>query len=257
MLLFAGAQPVIASVDCADCHICARPTKTDPCLMRGLCARHADMEGLDPESGPEVLILDELEKLYGPSEFDHREHAHMATMSGGCELCHHFTPPNHAEPACKTCHSTEQQTEDITQPGLRGAYHRSCMACHSEWDPDGECEVCHLKKVDGAPVGAPEGGHYPPIEIPEMMIYMEDTEDDPGVVPFHHRNHAEGYELECTSCHIEQGCEACHIRGQELHPMGGPDDRDLHSVCFECHDEDACEDCHGIDPAEVESVMDD
>lgn len=256
-LLLVGVQPAVASVDCTECHVCPRPTKTDPCLKPGLCARHGAMEGLDADRGPTVLILDELEKLYGPTRFDHRGHAHMAQMSGGCELCHHFTPPDQDEPACKTCHSIDGLPEDIGQPGLRGAYHRSCMACHRNWDPDPGCEICHLKKVDGEPIGAPEGGHYPSIEIAEMMIYLEDSGDDPGMVPFHHGNHAQGYELECTTCHIKQGCEACHVRGQELQPMGAPDDRDLHSICFECHDEDACEDCHGLDPAEVESVMDD
>jgi hypothetical protein len=178
----------------------------------------------------------------------------MATMGEGCELCHHFTPPTADHPACKSCHPKEIAPADITQPGLRSAYHRSCMGCHQKWDQETACEICHLKKVAGQPGAPPEGRHYPPIELPGMIVYTIEDEDD--VVPFHHGNHAEFYEPDCAGCHLKQGCELCHVRGGERHPMGPPGERDLHSLCFGCHDEESCEDCHGLDPAEVESAGD-
>jgi hypothetical protein len=90
------------------------------------------MVDLPPDLGPDVVILDELQKLYDPVRFDHRAHAQMVSFSGGCEVCHHYTPPDADHPACVSCHPKEIAHEDIAQPGLKGAYHRDCLDCHRE-----------------------------------------------------------------------------------------------------------------------------
>ena len=84
---------------CSDCHKCEHPTEADPCLMPQTCPRHEAMRGIDPNLGPSVVILDELENLYAPVRFDHKAHAEMTKFGGDCELCHHFTPPNAPHPA--------------------------------------------------------------------------------------------------------------------------------------------------------------
>jgi len=240
------------TLDCSKCHACEHPSKTNPCLIPGQCPRHAAMAGLDANTGPRVVVLDELENLYESVRFDHLAHAQMVRFSGGCETCHHFTPPNAEHPACKDCHPADVAHEDLAQPGLKGAYHRNCMNCHREWDHDTACEICHAKKGNGAVAAVPgtEHGRYQPIVLDELILFTTDH-DGGDVVPFHHRNHSVLYERDCTECHHEQGCSRCHIQDKAPHPMGEPASRDLHETCFQCHKEEKCGDCHGRDPDDL------
>ena len=52
----------------------------------------ADAADLPPESGPDVVILRELESTYEAVPFEHRLHAKMAQMWDGCVTCHHRSP---------------------------------------------------------------------------------------------------------------------------------------------------------------------
>lgn len=237
-------------IDCDQCHDCEHPSKLNPCLKSRSCPRHEAMGRLDADQGPDIIILDELSKLYVPVRFDHKAHAGMERMSEGCEHCHHFTPPNSPHPACKDCHPVEILHEDIAQPGLKGAYHRNCMACHKEWDNDTACEICHEKVVPGKPSEVCEHSHYEPIELMELITFETGSEEG-SIVPFHHRNHSQLYERDCAECHQQQSCERCHVHGEELHPMGEPDVTDLHDTCFKCHFEERCQDCHGRDPDDL------
>jgi hypothetical protein len=202
-----------------------------------------------------VVILDELEDLYVPVRFNHLAHATMAGMDQGCEACHHFTPPNSDHPECQSCHSRECVHEDISQPGLKGAYHRQCLGCHTEWDRETQCEICHEKKAGGRLNGTAtticDHSHYEPVKLLELIIFpTEYAEGDE--VPFHHRNHSRLYERDCTECHHQQGCSRCHVHDvTELHPMGAPAETDLHETCFSCHPQDRCEECHGRDPDDL------
>jgi hypothetical protein len=209
------------------------------------------MAGLDAAQGPDIVILDDLQSLYGPVRFNHRVHAKMTGFGGGCETCHHYTPPNAPHPECKSCHPREVAIEDLAQPGLKGAYHRNCMKCHKEWDSDTACEVCHEKKEPGQP--APPihmASHYQPVQLDSLIIFK--TGHDGGdEVPFHHRNHSELYERDCSECHRQQSCKQCHVQGGERHPMGDPAQTDLHDTCFQCHGEQACDSCHGRAPDDL------
>jgi len=209
------------------------------------------MTDLNPDLGPDTVVLDELENLYEPVVFHHKAHAKMTGFSGGCETCHHFTPPNTPHSGCKDCHPTGIQHEDIAQPGLKGAYHRNCMKCHQEWDKDTACEVCHAKKTEEAGMTVPvHTSHYRPIELEELILFPTSYAKK-DTVPFHHRNHSQLYERDCSECHQEQSCTRCHVQGQELHPMGQPADRNLHDVCFSCHHEEPCSGCHGRNPGDL------
>jgi hypothetical protein len=247
-----ASRPAPASLDCSQCHTCEHPTAEEPCLAA--CARHAMAAELSSQLGPQVVILDDLEDLYVPVRFNHRAHADMSGMGTGCETCHHYTPPNSPHPACRDCHPVEIQHEDISQPGLKGAYHRQCLSCHAAWDKDTACEVCHEKKAGGRLGGtatvASEHRHYSEIPLDDVILFPT-TYDEGDQVPFHHRNHSQAYERDCVECHREQSCTRCHVQGGQLHPMGALNDVDLHDLCYECHDPDPCTQCHGRDPDDL------
>ncbi len=246
-----GVTQTNQQLDCTECHICLRPSEANPCLKPTLCPRHHNMPDYDAHPGPSTVILNELENVYAPVLFDHESHARMVRFDGGCETCHHFTPPNTEHPACKDCHPPDIPHEDIAQPGLKGAYHRSCMSCHREWDNDTACEICHARERDGMESPRAEAHqHYAPVIMEDLLLFQTAYEDDDRV-PFHHRNHSELYERDCGECHQHQSCKRCHVHGEELHPMGEPADTDLHEVCFRCHKEEQCGDCHGRDPDDL------
>lgn len=243
-------EPTDEHQPCSPCHTCGHPTRSEPCLRP--CPRHQGAGDLSPDMGPDVVILDDLEDLYVPVRFNHRAHAGMAGMSGGCETCHHFTPPDSNHPACRGCHPVEVVHEDLSQPGLKGAYHRGCLRCHEEWDRDTACEVCHEKKQGGPLHGTATAvcveSHYAPLELDELILFAP-AGGAAEPVPFHHRRHSELYERDCTECHRQQRCSRCHIQGgEEPHPMRGSGEGSLHETCYRCHDGQRCDDCHGRDP---------
>ncbi len=261
----AGAAPPVhgGSVDCAECHACPAPTRAEPCLKA--CPRGRESKGLTASQGPDVVILKELEDMYVPVRFNHRAHAQMAGMSRGCVTCHHNTPPDSAHPSCKDCHPKTAAQENLAQPSLKGAYHRQCLSCHSEWDRDTACEVCHEKKAGGALHGTASAvnghSHYRAIPLDDLITFK--TNYAPGdVVPFHHRNHSEKYERDCVECHAQQGCTKCHTQGVTAgangrHPMGDPSEAHIHqTVCFQCHQDQKCTECHGRDPKDLFSHAD-
>lgn len=235
-------------LDCKQCHVCAQPSKADPCLKQAACPRHVESTKLKADEGPDVVILDDLEDLYVPVRFQHRAHARMVAMDGGCETCHHYTPPNSDHPSCRECHAAGAHTESLKQTGLKGAYHRQCLGCHNEWDGETKCANCHEKKqggrLGGEATGVCEHSNYAPIEMKELIVFS--TSYAAGdVVPFHHRNHAEKYELNCSNCHKEQSCARCHTHGAESHPMGELQKVNLHDTCYQCHGKQNCTECHG------------
>ncbi|MFH0792798.1 MAG: cytochrome c3 family protein [bacterium] len=205
------------------------------------------MQDLSPDLGPDVVILGDLENLFGPTRFSHRTHAEMAAMTGGCQTCHHNSPVGSAHPACKTCHTEEINKEDPTQPGLRGVYHRLCLKCHSDWNADTGCENCHAKKGTGiAPKTAltHTGNRMTSATTVKDLIIFE-TQYKPGdSVPFHHAQHSKVFGYTCADCHEKQGCKACH--GANLQPKAIREPH-KHSMrlCFECHAHNSCDHCHG------------
>ena len=234
---------------CAHCHLCEAPTPEEPCLKEYACPRHLDTDMSKVDHVPETAVLDQLEDLYVPVYFTHGKHARMAAINGGCATCHHYTPPNMPHPACRECHPASANKEDVEQPGLKGAYHRQCLGCHVEWDKSTDCEICHAKKAGGALHGEATTfcttPHHNPVNMKDTIIF-ETEYDDGDKVPFHHNNHVHRYGGECAYCHQDQSCSQCHVHGADSHPMGTPDNVDLHDICYQCHDEErGCEQCHG------------
>lgn len=118
---------------------------------------------------PATVMLDTLQDLYEPVEFDHEMH-----MDGyDCETCHHHTTGNgtthhvcgrcHAntfpseEVGCIKCHGATAQSAEkgapalyhIDKPGLNGALHLQCVGCHRQEGGVIRCSGCHALSVAG------------------------------------------------------------------------------------------------------------
>jgi len=123
-------------------------------------------------ASPGVVKIDNLSVLYQGVSFDHQMHQDLAT----CAKCHHHTTGEAAEPRCAGCHqgrttatvacrdchepqpfsaaSIREKEQDrsryhIDKPGLKAAYHRSCLGCHEETGGPTGCEDCHAKTPAG------------------------------------------------------------------------------------------------------------
>jgi hypothetical protein len=116
-------------------------------------------------NAPGTVVLDSLVELYGPVTFDHSMHTQIAES---CVVCHHQHPVSDTA-ACTQCHSIdskqyrdsvvstflscsschdEPDTLNPDMPGLKVAYHRTCMECHRGMgnigkSPKGCTEQCH------------------------------------------------------------------------------------------------------------------
>ncbi|MDW7678919.1 MAG: cytochrome c3 family protein [bacterium] len=244
-----AVQVSATDLACKECHICNNPTAANPCLR--ICPRHWKGKDvghkLTSKQGPEVVILNELENLYEPVKFSHKLHADMAEMGEGCVACHHYTPTDQSHPPCKECHSPSIIQENITKPGLKGAYHRQCMGCHQEWSGDTACEICHASKAQKQAKGpdyiAP---HYLPCKEPDKKVYTTSNNKGPYVT-FFHDNHSHLYGLTCSDCHRDDACITCHYQGERPLSVIEAHADLMHHKCSACHNVDDrgnCSKCH-------------
>lgn len=129
------------------------------------------------EEPPEIVEISTLSNLYTPVIFDHLLHVDMAD----CSVCHHHTTGtriidknctrchtaggeydaaifNSGRPytiSCRDCHEKQRfgstylrklenpNLYHIDKPGLKGAYHLSCIGCHKETEAVIGCQDCH------------------------------------------------------------------------------------------------------------------
>ena len=142
------------------------------------------------ETGPDAVVLDSLAEFYEPVQFNHAAHIDLA--EGKCAKCHHHTTGAvPLEPsclqchkggldggvyACRDCHSSkrfeadylaaldgDRQRYHLDKPGLKGAYHRNCLGCHTENGGPAGCQDCHPRNAKGdalfrADIVAPAAG---------------------------------------------------------------------------------------------------
>jgi len=240
---------------CKQCHECDLPTKSNPCLKacpRGqmITVHHS------AEAGPAIVTLDKVTgspDVYEPVKFDHREHAKMSEMSGGCVQCHHYNLSGNVL-ACRTCHdvNTASKDADLSKPGLKGAYHRRCVNCHRESGLDTKCDgSCHHAK-SAAGARTTEVSVTKPvsrISRPDRFVFQSSTEDVKPV-SFSHSDHTDRFGLVCSSCHADERCSKCHkpegtAATPAAHLEGG------HDRCSACHSvTDNCAKCHGNKPGQ-------
>jgi len=249
------SREVHAAIDklpCNSCHICDKPTEKYPCLRA--CPRTSAVavtRELSRKRAPELVILDQLAEIYLPVPFDHEGHAEMADMTDGCAVCHHYTPEGAAHPACKSCHKTSADTEDIRNPSLKAAYHRQCMSCHREWSGESQCVSCHPPMVGQDQEASTAEGllskMHPPISEPHTRIYELESVPEPGKnVVFRHKEHIDRFGLKCANCHREDTCSRCHGERKKDEEIARTP-KEHHTPCSACHgveDKDSCDHCH-------------
>ena len=125
---------------------------------------------------PDRITISSLQKYYAPVSFNHA--AHITNLKD-CGLCHHHTTgaqvtdPNcarchknsGAQPivSCKGCHLADPFTPTALRmqrdqqpplyhrdkPGLKGAYHQSCLGCHKKMGGPTGCQDCHKRNDIG------------------------------------------------------------------------------------------------------------
>lgn len=234
-----------------------------------------------PELGPETVLFKELserEGFYDPVPFDHRGHAQMAEMAGGCVTCHHQSPDENSirtngqavngsqldghkqsdaakHPACKTCH--EPKRNDIRVPGLKGALHQQCLSCHKEWSGENGCVACHSprgsSKNPQPTVAEVMGRMHTPAAMPDVKVFKAHFSPADGAnVLFRHKQHVEKFGLRCVTCHQgTESCSTCHKPATQTAAVTKklPLDRpweDVHADCKGCHvrEQSKCNHCH-------------
>ncbi|KPL07716.1 hypothetical protein AMJ86_03235 [bacterium SM23_57] len=235
------SEPQAMMLPCSDCHICDKPTVENPCLKA--CPRHSwkmTTEHSEAEA-PDIIIIDELESLYSPVEFHHKNHAHWTVMQKGCSECHHYSPEGPI-PACNECHTKEINPKNLRQVGLKGAYHQQCMGCHQEWSLSTDCNFCHVKLDEEGGMPEIQTAERALITEPDRKVYNVEMDDGP-VVTFHHQQHSQLYGIDCMECHKGEGCGVCHTP-QDKRTAVAQKPEDPHARCFNCHEDASCDKCH-------------
>ena len=251
-------------MECSVCHLCENPTEEKPCLRtcpRGVAEAIA---AAAHEALPDDVILlhafDWEDRRFMPVPFNHKLHADMAGIAGGCQICHHHTAEGKMHPRCRTCHEpvfAKNGQAQMRIPSLKGAYHRQCMGCHRDWSHSTKCDICHLPKSSGDEPTAADAekvrdllthddvAAHPAIENPEHIVQKTDYEHGPYVI-FRHQEHVERYGYDCEHCHKGQSCARCHETESGAAPLTpeATTSRARHDACFPCHEDDACERCH-------------
>lgn len=239
---------------CMGCHDCEEPSPEDPCLLE--CPRHGGKffgkHTLD--EGPDIVILDQLQNIYSGVVFQHNLHAAMSEMSGGCDLCHHYSKADEPVPPCRECHALQGGDITILRPSLKAAYHRQCLNCHREWSHETDCIICHA--VSDNPPGTASkhdatdimGIPHPKIVAEKKYVYTTDYPQLP-IVTFHHADHVDLFGEKCVDCHRGDNCKHCHENGEIKSKPSRNQDHEAMKTCCICHvaacnEKDKCSFCH-------------
>lgn len=246
------------NIDCSICHSCKFPTAQKPCLNP--CPRFEIMNTYTfNKEGPENIIIDTLQNIYGPVNFPHKLHAEMSKISGGCIQCHHYNTTDNIEP-CSDCHNKDREKAVITRPDLRGAYHQQCMNCHRKWSHQTECNSCHtpndklLANISSKPKVKTKIKH-PQLKTPDKIVFKTFTNKG-KMVTFYHDEHINKFGIKCASCHKDEVCVACHDVEKAKKVKNGQLDKtakgfksvtQAHNKCVSCHKTEVksnCTFCH-------------
>lgn len=125
---------------------------------------------------PDRININSIQKYYAPVSFNHAGHINSLK---DCGLCHHHTTgaqvadPNcarchknsgaQAVVSCKGCHKADLFTSEnlktvqqqkppfyhLDKPGLKAAYHMSCLGCHQKMGGPTGCQDCHTRNESG------------------------------------------------------------------------------------------------------------
>jgi hypothetical protein len=123
---------------------------------------------------PDSISLGSMTQYFGKAVFNHAKHIALVK---DCAVCHHHTTGTLIEDpncvrchrnsgattvvACQGCHSAQPFSAEAIRekadknlyhtdkPGLKGAYHMSCLGCHEKNNGPTGCEDCHLRTTAG------------------------------------------------------------------------------------------------------------
>ncbi len=130
--------------------------------------RTSALKYVKDEDVPEKVVINYFDENdeYQASELPHRQiykklvegtgksglakHFHGDALTL-CASCHHNAPMTLNPPKCVTCHGQPFQPQSADRPGLKGAFHISCIGCHQQMNVEPkatDCEGCHKKKTD-------------------------------------------------------------------------------------------------------------
>ena len=242
-----------SSMDCRACHTAATPTKANPSLVACPRLKIKGYHAID--EAPATMSLGAEGAKYGPVNFAHRAHAHMAETGKGCVGCHHY---DQARPIqkCKNCHAVSRKREDLGKPDLKAAMHRQCLDCHRDWNPTGSCASCHQVKDAVSKAAAKKSTT---VAAPQKIIYETGSKEG-KTVTFFHADHTGRFALACAECHQQESCRGCHDRKRigannavlTRHTTAGITEEQAHARCATCHAKDECSVCHkGMSPKSI------
>ncbi len=224
---------------------------------------------------PTVLMLsspvvNERTDDYESARFMHK--AHAARVNGQCSTCHHRTPTKEGDrigvptkpgpkgkwtvAACRSCHRSAIEPDHPTRPGLKGAYHKSCVGCHEKPESGKapvDCVSCHHRHVPDHATHMKVAANTGPREITARCLkcHKQQGQDvlnsvhwtwqgaSPYVVGHEHRMdlgkkniinnyciHTKSNEARCSQCHIGYGWK------DKSFDFKNPNNID----CLGCHD---------------------
>jgi hypothetical protein len=169
-----GRRPIPEST-CNTCHAvdktALKASLSNSEAMRALAQKVIDtrptsFEMLRPDQIPEKVTINAMADKYEPAVLPHRKIVNtlasqikdnrMATLFHGeretlCMGCHHNSPATTQPPKCAACHGEAYRTKhNDGRPGLLGAYHGQCIACHQAMEIDKpaatDCTACHKQR---------------------------------------------------------------------------------------------------------------
>jgi hypothetical protein len=176
--------------------------------------------------------------------FDHK--VHVSLKNTHCSECHHNYAEGEKGPMamnCRACHYSKEYRELVDTESIhKRLIGKNCIGCHEQDSVN--CVFCHNAE------------NFSPVKKPEKVEFYTDG----GPVVFDHSAHAsaEGYGLECDSCHHDYkpgnknsfplNCRRCHYNKKYATICEKEDThtRCIAKNCLVCHSDfaDACEKCH-------------
>jgi len=167
-------QKRFSQIACASCHAVDRaflgpfPMQEDAVttVAENVLKSHAGASAaLADDQIPEKVKINAMVNTFEAVDFPHRQmvralssrikenkmaayfHSDDITL---CVGCHHNSPATLNPPKCASCHGQAFKNEQDGRPGLKGAYHGQCIACHQvmgiEEPAATDCIKCHKER---------------------------------------------------------------------------------------------------------------